>query len=172
MKLLAALLAVVALAFPTHAASPRTCRISASHVNRVHVAATAHATHNQPQFVVTTFAVPVAVPVAPFASYWYSVSDYRDTSSLPRSTPQPTAPEALPRESLHSLITQRCASCHGRTSPKQGLSLVDPLSLSEHDRLRAIRAVLTGQMPPETEPALTESDRNAIVRDLLNETPK
>jgi hypothetical protein len=184
MKPLATLLAIITLAIPSHAASPRACRLAApSRVNRVHAVSTAH---NKPQFVVTAFAVPVAVPVAPFAPYWYGVSDYREplVPKLRLGTHHPEAPLREPQaepstaqigrhssQTARSLVTQRCTSCHGRTSPKQGLSLVDPLSLSDHNRLRAIRAVISGEMPPETEPPLADADRNALLRELLNDTP-
>jgi mono/diheme cytochrome c family protein len=188
MKLLA-LLALLALAFPTHAASPRVCRIAASRVNRISAVSTLHTFNSHPQFVVTAFAVPVAVPVAPFAPYWYGVADYHYAPSLQGSASQPAAPEALPFASAReaeprgsafpggawererrerSIIAQRCIACHGRTSPKQGLSLSDPHSLSAADRLRAIRAVVHGEMPPDTEPLLTAADREALVRELAS----
>jgi mono/diheme cytochrome c family protein len=187
MKLAATFLALLSLTVPSHAASPRACRnTTASRVNRVRLVSTAHSGNHhiaQQQHVITAFAVPVAVPVAPLAAYWYGVSEY---ASFPGSASQRTAPEALsaepsretePRGSglqggapkpARSLIAQRCTSCHGRTSPKQGLSLVDPLSLSDQDRLRAIRAVVNGDMPPAEGEPLADADRTAILRELMN----
>ncbi len=201
MKPLTTLLALLAVVVPSHAASPQTCRIVApSRVNRQRIISTAqtipHHT-DQPHFVVTAFAIPVAGPVAPFAPYWYGISDYHQTPSFPGSARERTAPEAMLRESpseaqpvgqslpdiqrqqradrtsepKRSIITQRCTSCHGRTSPKQGLSLADPFSLSDKDRLRAVRAVIKGDMPPDTEPLLTDDDRAALLAELSNATP-
>ena len=191
MKPLATLLTLITLAIPSHAASPRACRNTvASRVRQIHFISTAHTIphhNNHPQCVATAFAVPVAVPVAPFAPYWYSVSDYQHSLG-PKLRLGPHVPEAPLRESVdqalphiqrhervgrtsepqRSIISQRCTSCHGRTSPKQGFSLVDPLSLSDHNRLRAIRAVINGEMPPDTEPPLTGADRNALLRELAS----
>jgi hypothetical protein len=191
MKPLTALLTLLALTVPAHAASPRACRNSiASRAGRVRFVSTAHSNTNhnaaQQQFVITAFAVPVAVPVAPFATYWYGVSDYQ-VPSFSGSARERTTPEALPREPAggrgptsaalrtgdtrapRSLIALRCTSCHGRTSPKQGLSLVDPLSLSDQDRLKAIRAVVNGDMPPAEADPLTDADRTTILRELTAE---
>jgi hypothetical protein len=191
MKTFAAFFTIVSLTLPSHAASPRAYRCATvSCVNRVRVAAASHIVNHQAtesQFVVTAFAVPVAVPVAPFAAYWYGLSDYQETSSLRGSASPRSAPEALPRESVRevqprstalqgrgsepewSVVSQKCTSCHGRTSPQQGLSLVDPLSLSDKDRLRAIRAVVNGEMPPAEADPLSEADRAAILRELTSE---
>ena len=192
MKQLATLLAVISLVHPAHAASPRACRTVAARVNHSHIVNTAQVTNRHaahPQFIVTAFAVPVAVPVAPFAPYWYGVSDYYDVRSFPGSAWERTAREALPHEisreakirrtnsqatasePARSLVTQHCTSCHGRTSPKQGLSLIDTLSLTAEDRLRAVRAVFNGEMPPDTEPSLTDAQRDTLLRELLNEPP-
>ena len=65
-----------------------------------------------------------------------------------------------------STINLHCGTCHGAISPKQGLSLIDPTALSADDRLRTLRAVVTGAMPPETESPLTDADRTAILREL------
>lgn len=195
MKQLATLLILLLLAVPSHASPPRLCRTTtASRINHVRVVTASHGVHHhaaQPHFVVTAFAVPVAVPVAPFAPYWYGVGDYYHAPSVRGSVWERTGPEAPPRRTAHeaeprslgapgfrsgaseaerSLVAIRCASCHGRTSPKQGLSLVDPLSLSAADRLRAARAVVNGEMPPENEEPLTEAERAALLRELIAET--
>lgn len=186
MKKLAALLTLLAVTDLTHAASPRSCRVTTSRVNKLRVDSTAHSIHHQAahqQFVITAFAIPVAVPVAPFAPYWYGINDYYhgplhgsasvrgDLENRRRETASDKEPRAAELRfgglrSEHSLVAQRCTSCHGRTSPKEGLSLIDPPSLSAGDRLRAIRAVIHGEMPPETEPPLTDADRTALLREL------
>jgi mono/diheme cytochrome c family protein len=194
MKRIIALLALLSLTIPAHAAAPRVCRnTTAARVNRVRFVSTAHSNNHaaQQQFVITAFAVPVAVPVAPFATYWYGVSDYHVSQALPDIASFPLSARSkgkdLPRETAsdvgsqsealrdspapRSLIAQHCTSCHGRTSPKQGLSLVDPLSLSDQDRLKSIRAVINGEMPPADAEPLSEADRSAILRELLNESP-
>jgi hypothetical protein len=189
MKRLVTLLALVSLTASAHAASPRACRnTAAARAGRVRFVSTAHSNNHQAaqqQIVITAFAVPVAVPVAPFATYWYGVSDYHDTSaSRALATKRPVA-EPPTRETAsdmgsnsvarraalgtRTLIAQHCTSCHGRTSPKQGLSLVDPLSLSDFDRLRAIRAVVNGEMPPTEAEPLSDADRAAILRELTAE---
>jgi hypothetical protein len=170
---------------PTNAASP-SCRLAT--VSRVHrIATTSHAAnHNvaHEKLIVTAFAVPVAVPVAPFAPYWYGIADYHH-SSFPRSAWERPAREAPPRASNrdaahttpfedserattreHSILSQKCTTCHGRTSPKMGLSLADPSTLSAEDRLRALRAIIEGAMPPAGEPPLTPDERDAILREL------
>jgi hypothetical protein len=190
MKPLTALVTLLALALPAHAVSPRVCRnTTAARAGRVRFVSTAHSNNHhtgQQQLVVTAFAVPVAVPVAPFATYWYGVNDYyapslRGSASgrgAPEAQPPELAREAEPRTSAfqgrasereRSLIAQRCTSCHGQTSPKQGLSLVDPLSLSDFDRLRAIRAVVNGEMPPADAEPLTDAQRTALLRELTAE---
>ncbi|MEX2138672.1 MAG: hypothetical protein WD894_05385, partial [Pirellulales bacterium] len=78
------------------------------------------------------------------------------------------ADETLKRDS--SLVALRCGACHGRTSPKQGLSLIDLPALAAEDRLGAVRAVLDRSMPPETEAPLSDSDRAAILRELITDT--
>jgi cytochrome c553 len=192
MKLTATMLTLASLTLPSYAAAPRACRSTTfSRASHVHVVATSHATNHhvaKSNLVITAFAVPVAVPVAPFAPYWYGVSDYYDAHhAIARSAPLradveartgETASDARPQsaplrtgasQAQHPVIAQKCTSCHGRTSPKQGLSLVDPLSLSAEDRLRAIRAVVNGEMPPDTESPLTDADRAAILRELTAE---
>jgi cytochrome c553 len=179
MKPLITFLALLALTFPSHAASPRAFRRqTAACAGRVRVVEASHTVNHsaaKQQFVITAFAVPVAVPVAPFAPYWYGVSDYQEPFSLRGSASQRAAREAEPRgtgfrgrasEPERSITVQKCTACHGRTSPKQGLSLVDPFSLSDSDRLRAIRAVVNGEMPPAESDALTDADRTAILREL------
>ncbi|MEX2138673.1 MAG: hypothetical protein WD894_05390, partial [Pirellulales bacterium] len=81
MKHFATLLMLFSLALPSRAASPRACRTTVSRVSHTRVVSTSqsvnhHAAH--PHFIVTAFAVPVAVPVAPFAPYWYGAMDYHD----------------------------------------------------------------------------------------------
>jgi len=191
MKLAATMLALLSLTVPSHGASPRICRINtAARAGRVRIVSTAQVNNHhaaQQQFVITAFAVPVAVPVAPLATYWYGVRDYTSAPSSRGSASPHTAPEALPAElareaelrssgfrgrasePVDSIIAQKCTSCHGRTSPKQGLSLVDPLSLSDQDRLRAIRAVINGEMPPAEVDPLHDADRTAILRELTAE---
>ena len=196
MKLFTTLLVLFATALPARAAAPRACRIAnVSRASRVRVVATSHASNHHvanPELVITAFAVPVAVPVATFASYWYGVNDYHDTFSLRGPASRRTAHEAPPRETGHdavgheavpqgsafpgrasererTIVVQKCTSCHGRTSPKQGLSLIDPLSLSAEDRLRSIRAVVSGEMPPAGSEPLNDVDRTAILRELTAE---
>jgi mono/diheme cytochrome c family protein len=161
---------------------------------------TSNASHaTQSKFVITAFAVPVAVPIAPFAPYWYSVADYQaeyarvpklrlprpvESLGVERRTPlRDRAAQEEPHRGVFpggasqrersasgsSILSLRCSACHGRTSPKMGLSLVDLPAISAEDRLRAIRAVLDGKMPPDDAEPLTEEDRAAILRELTDE---
>jgi mono/diheme cytochrome c family protein len=187
MKHLITLFLILATGLPCHAA-PRNCRLTAR-VHRAHFAANAKLSNNaKSNLVITAFAVPVAVPVAPFAPYWYGVSDYHDATSLRCYASLRTAVEAMPRDTQReaeprsnafprgawereaSVVQRHCGACHGAVSPEQGVSLVDPSALSAEDRLRAIRAVITGAMPPDTEPKISNADRDSIIRELLGET--
>jgi hypothetical protein len=105
---------------------------------------------------VVPFAVPVGVPVAPFAPYFYSyqqtqavaamVHHDEKTEALPTATPESSTLPPTPAPSA-SIVVEQCAMCHGGQSPKAGLSLENPKTLSIANRLRAVQAVVTGKMP-------------------------
>ena len=142
---------------------------------------------NNDEIAITVpFAVPVGVPVAPLAPYFYG---YQQTySPRPRSEGQMPlsdtaekvasadgAPNADQTKSdswnsapslLSSLVVTACAKCHGGQAPKAGLSLEHPEALSTVDRLRTIHAVATGQMPKGNR--LSSKDAQAIIAELAN----
>src|SRR5262249_54459669 len=117
--------------------------------------------------VVTSFAVPVGVPVAPFAPYFYSAQQFQPAAHISviggQELPsQPTVSATRPllppstlsdaatsnfRTQLDSPIAAHCASCHGGPAPKGGFSLERVDQLQASDRLKAIRAVVSGRMP-------------------------
>jgi mono/diheme cytochrome c family protein len=129
--------------------------------------------------VVIPFAVPVGVPVAPLAPYFYSyqqlqgrAADYVLPSSQPPAAAAPAAPaDAPPMVSApnpSSLVVAHCASCHGGQTPKAGLSLQLPSALSPADRLRVIQAVITNRMPKGSQ--LSSEERNAIIGELSHQS--
>ncbi|HEY2883209.1 MAG TPA: hypothetical protein VGJ15_12265 [Pirellulales bacterium] len=110
--------------------------------------------------VIVPFAVPVGVPVAPFAPYFYSYQPVQPTAPVVAAQAATTQADRVQPESL---VAARCANCHGGAAPKAGLSLEQLDSLSADDRLRAIRAVAAGRMPKGSRPSTDE------VRSLINE---
>src|SRR6185369_10477100 len=102
--------------------------------------------------IVVPFALPVGVPVAPFAPYFYSYQQYQGqrrgmwdegrekTTMPPREPSEMQTPSLAPRLST---LSQRCATCHGGPTPEAGLSLEHPDQLTADTRLAAIRAIAT-----------------------------
>ncbi len=115
--------------------------------------------------VAIPFAVPVGVPVAAFAPYFYS---YQQFQAKPPEfgASQPTAPAATSSKSSAavSLVSSRCANCHGEASPKGDLSLEHVERLTAAQRVQAISAVASGTMPKGT--VLTSDEMRAIVKEL------
>jgi mono/diheme cytochrome c family protein len=72
-----------------------------------------------------------------------------------------------PSRAAPSLIATHCATCHGGATPKAGLSLDG--SLTPQVRLRAIRAVLQGDMPPGR--PLAAAELTALLRELATDAP-
>ncbi len=130
--------------------------------------------------VVVPFAVPVGVPVAPFAPYFYSchkfqpqTTAYGNPVSIAASTPPAIYPKTTSASNASpaptpSPIATHCTSCHGGPSPKASLSLEHPESLTESDRLAAIRAVITGLMPKGS--ALSAEDQRAVISALASQS--
>jgi cytochrome c553 len=146
--------------------------------------------------ILVPFALPIGLPVAPFAPYFYSAAQFQRVGQVfnlpPGATGSASAPPAahsarslpaaagIPHSSLDSSpahlltsspaqsgIAAHCSSCHAGPAPKAGLSLdhLDALSLT--DRLRAIRAVASGQMPKGL--ALTDDDVRAVIQELTQD---
>lgn len=114
--------------------------------------------------VVSNFAVPVAVPIAPYSPYYYSSSQVQQTqySKPPRSADDILAERiakkvaALMRSGNESpvpsgpptLFAQKCALCHAQGDPEKGKPQLASLeTLSDSQRLKAISAVMSGEMP-------------------------
>lgn len=142
--------------------------------------------------VVTPFAIPVATPVAVLApaNILYRVAPY-DVFPAQHSVSQqsPTRDQQLwnefeqfrqwkqsrasqsplttpPLQKQFPLIKQSCLQCHSGTNPKGNLSL--DANPPQHIRLRAIRAIITGQMPPES--TLTPQQRGKLLLELATST--
>lgn len=127
-----------------------------------------HSIIHQP-YVITSFAVPVAVPVAPLAPYWYGLSQFQIhdeyvNSARKSSNNRRHANDVPAVESTLTLVEQKCAACHGATSPKAGLRLTAPAELSAESRLDAIRAVLDRRMPPKPQPPLTDAEITELLK--------
>jgi mono/diheme cytochrome c family protein len=126
--------------------------------------------------LIVPFAVPLGVPVAPLAPYFYSsqaAQGARDEergarirAEENRSNINKAADSILPSipAPRASLLATHCAACHGGPSPKANLSfaLVDKLSID--NRLNAIRAVVSGRMPLGEK--LSPDEVHALVKEL------
>jgi hypothetical protein len=128
--------------------------------------------------IIVPFAVPVGVPVAPFAPYFYSYQQFQQPtvavagvagehdcpngSRAQRGSADPSRSEPP----VASLLAQRCATCHGGPNPKADLSLEHPDQLSAATRLAAIRAIATGRMLKNK--PLTADDSRALIEELSN----
>ncbi|HEY2827641.1 MAG TPA: cytochrome c [Pirellulales bacterium] len=141
--------------------------------------------------VIVPFAVPVGVPVAPFAPYFYSFQQSQSSAARYQSQIDPTtcalpkenvAPDSSPSDSQFpssdprsstpsplSIVAAKCANCHGGPTPKAGLSLEQPESLNTADRIRAIHAVVTGQMPKGKR--LLPDELQAVTTELSTVSP-
>ncbi len=80
----------------------------------------------------------------------------------------PVAQEVPP--SVQQLLETHCIECHSEDKPKGGLDLTEVLEDGAEADLgdwRLIdRVVTSGEMPPEGEPAPTDSDRERMISDL------
>lgn len=118
--------------------------------------------------ILVPFAVPIGLPVATFAPYFYSAAQFqppRASNPAPTSTDnEPLTTDKSPSNS--DLVATHCSSCHAGPSPKAGLSLDHPDFLSLTDRLHAIRAVASGQMPKGSQ--LTENEIRALIQELTS----
>jgi mono/diheme cytochrome c family protein len=126
--------------------------------------------------IIVPFAVPIGLPVATFAPYFYSAAQFQPQTSLVTGYSSfvdrtsftstrdkgPTTNDQGPE--TRNLIATRCASCHSGPSPKANLSFDNPNSLTLPDRLRAIRAIASGQMPKGTQ--LTDQEIRALIQEL------
>lgn len=137
-------------------------------------------TNVQAKFVVP-YAVALGVPVANFShvAYSYNGNPYLSSNAATDGqikqavkealiellgdangnlTTQGSTPAVKP-----SLIGQNCAACHTGAAAKGGFRV--DLPLDDSARLRASRAVLTGQMPKGT--SLDEQTRGDLLGELV-----
>ncbi len=138
-----------------------------------------------PRFVVTDIAVPIGVPVAVYSSYWYSTgglvqpAGYAVQQAHPQLQQAQTAqqnnvqaesvPPPLPQRPAEPmlsppvrLLSATCVKCHGGAKPKAGLSLEHLDELTDEQRLKAVRMVLTERMP-KGGPRLTAVEAGLIL---------
>jgi hypothetical protein len=117
--------------------------------------------------VIVPFAIPVGVPVATFAPYFYSYQQFQAPLSDFRPPNSDFTPHSeLSAPHLNSSVETHCAACHSGPSPKAGLSMENVSTLSPIDRLRAIRAVATGQMPKGQ--SLSAEEIRSLITELSN----
>ena len=117
--------------------------------------------------VAIPFAVPVGVPVATFAPYFYSYQQFqlKTPEPMPDSPATPTPPASSnPTAAATSLVSSRCASCHGGATPKAELSLEHVDRLTAAQRVKAIHEVVTGNMPKGGK--LSGDEMRAVVNEL------
>jgi hypothetical protein len=124
--------------------------------------------------LIIPFAVPLGVPVAPFAPYFYSYQATRFHSASKEDAKSPNCGNTSAAVTTHQspltpvspLIATHCAACHGGPSPKGNLSLDQLDKLSPDVRLKGIRAVLSGRMPiGET---LAPSEVHSLIQEFTN----
>lgn len=113
--------------------------------------------------VVSSFAVPVAVPVSPYAAYAYSSSQaqVQAYSAPPRSAEDVLADHLAAKiadrlglqlqpakaAAPASLFSRTCAKCHAQANADLGKPQLIEAELTTDQRLKAIRQLATGQMP-------------------------
>ncbi len=117
--------------------------------------------------VVVPFAVPVGVPVAAFAPYFYSYQQFqlKTPEPMPDSPAAPTPPASSNlTTAAASLVSSRCASCHGGATPKAEFSLEHADRLTAAQRVKAIHEVITGNMPKGSK--LSGDEMRAVVNEL------
>jgi mono/diheme cytochrome c family protein len=117
--------------------------------------------------VAIPFAVPVGVPVATFAPYFYSYQQFqaKPPKPMPNSPTTPTPPPSSnPTAAATSLVSSRCASCHGGATPKAELSLEHVNRLTAAQRVKAIHEVVVGNMPKGGK--LSGDEMRAVVSEL------
>ncbi|HZZ73579.1 MAG TPA: hypothetical protein VFE24_15100 [Pirellulales bacterium] len=139
------------------------------------------------QRVVTEFAVPVAVPVAPYAPVWYGYTLH---------SPDPPADDALAERVAEKLATrlklgpptaglptpakplapavaeaaQRCLRCHAGAKPAGDFNLEHFEQLAPDRRLLAVQAIVSEKMPPDA-PALSAAEAGRLILELSKALP-
>jgi mono/diheme cytochrome c family protein len=163
---------------------------SASHAAAACGATTATAANAEIKLIIP-FAVPVGVPVAPFAPYFYSyqagqgreasgearatvqgreardegrVEEYPSTATMTNAPPSPHAARLSPLERSSPLVAAHCAACHGGAAPKANVSFESIEQLSIDNRWKAIRAIVSGRMPKGEQ--LSPDEIRALIEEL------
>ncbi|HEX4132466.1 MAG TPA: c-type cytochrome domain-containing protein [Pirellulales bacterium] len=140
--------------------------------------------------VVTQFAVPVAVPqytvpVAPTSFVQYggqlSASSGITTEALEDRIVAKVlkglqASGTIKAAAAPSLVGRACATCHGATNPKAGLSLAATTALTADERLKSISRVLADdpqlRMPPSSSGIKLSAEELGKLLQELSQVPK
>jgi mono/diheme cytochrome c family protein len=139
-------------------------------------------------FIVTQFAVPVAVPqyvvpVAPASHVQYggaaplaineALEDRIVAKVLKGLQGSPTFKA---QTSAETPVTKTCVSCHNATSPKGGLSLADMTALTAEQRLKCIARTLSDdpetRMPPASSGMKLSPEELGTLLHELSQSPE
>ena len=115
----------------------------------------------QQQLVATPFVVPVGVPVSPQiaagVNYQYNASTAElqqlrkelaeIKAQLVKASSTNSSKGNSPKTLQVSALSQNCAKCHSGTKPKGDFLISE--RMTPDARLKAIEALVTGQMPPK-----------------------
>jgi hypothetical protein len=125
---------------------------------------------NQEPKTLVPFAVPIGLPVATFAPYFYSAAQFQPSpASTTDKGPRTTDLQSANQKGPNNLVAMHCSSCHSGPSPKAGLALDHRDALSLTDCLRAIRAIASGQMPKGSQ--LSDQEIRALIQELTPASP-
>lgn len=128
----------------------------------------------QEQVVATNFAVPVGIPVAPTSAYFYQATPQQVQTY---TAPPPDPLEALLERKLDAILSrksgalglkpptmvaQKCAKCHQDAhQDRPQFSSANDLDCAT--RLKAIKALTSGKMPPKSAGQLSVEERGLLI---------
>lgn len=145
----------------------------------------AKADHRKRVVVANAFAVPIGVPVSPYAGYAYSSSQQQQQAfSAPPRSAEDILVDRLAEKLLGKLAEKgpdqiralaarqtatgkSCAACHSKADASMGKPQLIFSDLSDAQRFAAIRAVASGRMPPGGK--ITAEDRGNVIQELASE---
>lgn len=138
--------------------------------------------------VVQNYAIPVAVPVAPLATYYYSSSQVQQQaySGPPRSAEDILVDRLVEKLSARiggaslpaaqaiakqTLFGQKCATCHAKGDLENGKPQFTTLeALTPQQRLNAIDAMVHDRMPKGSK--LSAQDAGELIREIVSQPVK